>query len=75
MCIRDRDTGDIILKAKMSIGINDTTGEVYHKLMHLGAQTLVKALEMCIRDSHGIDQNSPDPGFNRLPMIIIFNII
>ena len=40
------DTGDIILKAKMSIGINDTTGEVYHKLMHLGAQTLVKALDL-----------------------------
>ena len=39
------DTGDIILKAKLPIGIDDTTGEVYHKLMQFGAQTLVTALD------------------------------
>lgn len=39
------DTGDIIAKAKTPIGLNETTGDVYQRLMKLGAITLIKALD------------------------------
>lgn len=40
------DTGDIILRERLPIDINDTTGDVYLKLKKLGAQTLIKALDL-----------------------------
>lgn len=39
------DTGNIIAQAKTPIGEDDTTGEVYHRLMHLGAELLLKTLQ------------------------------
>ncbi len=39
------DTGNIISQAKTAIGENDTTGEVYYRLMNLGAELLVKTLK------------------------------
>lgn len=38
------DTGKIIFQEKISIGENDTIGEVYEKLMNIGAQLMVKTL-------------------------------
>lgn len=40
------DTGEIILQQRMSIGENETAGEVHDRMMHLGAQTVVKTLEL-----------------------------
>ncbi len=39
------DTGDIIKIAKMPIGDDDTTGEVYNEMCVLGAKTLVEVLD------------------------------
>ena len=38
------DTGDVLLQARTPIGPDETTGEVYARLMRLGAETLVEAL-------------------------------
>ena len=38
------DTGNVLLQAKTPIGPDETTGEVYERLMRLGAATLVEAL-------------------------------
>lgn len=38
------DTGDILFKASTSIGENDTTGDVYERLMHLGAEVALKSV-------------------------------
>lgn len=40
------DTGEIILQEKMSIGDNETAGEVHDRMMHLGAETVVKTLDL-----------------------------
>ena len=38
------DTGAVLLQARTPVGPDETTGEVYERLMHLGAETLVEAL-------------------------------
>jgi methionyl-tRNA formyltransferase len=38
------DTGDILYKASTPIGENDTTGDVYERLMHLGAEVALKSV-------------------------------
>ncbi len=40
------DTGDMILKKKISIGENETAGELHDKLMALGAEVLSETLEL-----------------------------
>ena len=40
------DTGDMILKVCTSIGENETSGELYDRLAHLGAQCLSDTLRM-----------------------------
>lgn len=42
----DIDTGNIILQEKIDIGDDDTAGDVHDKLMYLGADLVVKTLEM-----------------------------
>ncbi|MGI9191472.1 MAG: methionyl-tRNA formyltransferase [Chitinophagaceae bacterium] len=39
------DTGDILLQEKLPIGPSETTGELYERMMHLGAHLLVKTLQ------------------------------
>jgi methionyl-tRNA formyltransferase len=39
------DTGDILLSTKISIGINETAGELHDRMKDAGAQTLVKTLQ------------------------------
>lgn len=39
------DTGDILLQDTCSIGPNETTGQLYQRMMHLGAKLLVKTLK------------------------------
>lgn len=40
------DTGDVILQEKMPIGENETAGEVHDRLMQLGAETVLKTVQL-----------------------------
>ena len=40
------DTGDMILKEKVSIGENETTGELWNRLSRIGGELLVKTLKL-----------------------------
>ncbi len=40
------DTGEIILQDRMTIGPNETAGEVHDRMMHLGANAVVRTLEL-----------------------------
>lgn len=40
------DTGDMILKEKISIGENETTGELWNRLSKIGGELLVKTLKL-----------------------------
>lgn len=40
------DTGDMILKEKVSIGENETTGELWDRLSKIGGELLVKTLKL-----------------------------
>lgn len=40
------DTGDIILQESTPIGENETTGDVYNRLMEIGAKLVTKTLDM-----------------------------
>lgn len=42
----DIDTGNIILQEKIAIGDDDTAGDVHDKLMYLGADLVVKTLDL-----------------------------
>jgi methionyl-tRNA formyltransferase len=53
------DTGKIILQREMSIGPNETTGEVHDRMMELGAQVLVETLALIEQGSaKGQDQQT-----------------
>ena len=43
------DTGDLLLQRSLGIGPDETTGEVYERLMRLGAETLVEAVALIAR--------------------------
>jgi methionyl-tRNA formyltransferase len=40
------DTGDVLLTYRFSIGEDETAGEVHDKMMQIGAETLLKSVEM-----------------------------
>jgi methionyl-tRNA formyltransferase len=40
------DTGNIILQEKIAIGEEETTGELYERLMHLGARKVLETVEL-----------------------------
>ncbi|MCP3930515.1 MAG: methionyl-tRNA formyltransferase [Bacteroidetes bacterium] len=40
------DTGDIVIQEKMPIGENETAGEIHDKMMHLGAETVLKTVNL-----------------------------
>ncbi len=40
------DTGNIIMKRSMSIGMDETTGDVYARMMILGAEVVVETVKM-----------------------------
>ena len=45
------DTGEIILNDKATIGKNETAGELHDKLMHLGADLVIKTVKLIQKDS------------------------
>lgn len=40
------DTGNVILQQSCTIGPNETAGELHDRLMHLGAETVLKTVQM-----------------------------
>ncbi len=52
------DTGEVIEQRKVSIGENETVGELYERLMHLGTETVLSTLEKISSGSYqSIDQS------------------
>src|SRR5213075_3109068 len=45
------DTGNILLQEKISIGENETAGEMYDKLKILGAELLIKTIRSIVDGS------------------------
>lgn len=55
---KEIDTGKVIEQAKVEIGINETVGELYYRLMHLGAETMLSTVEKIAKgDLEAIDQS------------------
>ena len=52
------DTGDMILKEKVSIGEEETTGKLWERLSKLGAQLLVQTLEKIQNAAHEINNSN-----------------
>jgi len=50
------DTGDLLLQKRLSIGPNETTGEVYERLMTLGSEALVESITLI---AQGKTQGTP----------------
>jgi methionyl-tRNA formyltransferase len=55
---KEIDTGKIIQQEKISIGENETAGELHDRLMELGAVTTVSTVDLILKDeAQGIEQN------------------
>ena len=61
------DTGDMILKEKVKIGEDETTGELWDKLSKVGAKLLVETLEKIERGIAPREKQRED--FNLAPML------
>ena len=54
------DTGNIIQQEIMGIGDNETTGEVYERLMHHGSDTLLKAVDLIASEKYILKEQNDD---------------
>ncbi|MTI88650.1 MAG: methionyl-tRNA formyltransferase [Balneolaceae bacterium] len=54
------DTGNIILQRKISIGENETTGDVYERLKNEGSELLLKAVNAIEADNFKLSQQDDD---------------
>ena len=61
------DTGDMILKEKVEIGENETTGELWERLSKIGAELLVKTLEQVENGTAPREKQGED--FSLAPML------
>lgn len=61
------DTGDMILKREVTIGEEETTGELYDRLAKVGADTLIDTLKL-IEEGNVKREKQPDD-FTYAPMI------
>ncbi len=48
------DTGSIIDQTKVSIGINENVGELYHRLMNTGADLVVSTVDKIEKDNYSL---------------------
>ncbi|PWH86901.1 methionyl-tRNA formyltransferase [Brumimicrobium oceani] len=62
------DTGQTLLSDKLSIGENETAGELHDRMMVLGAQTVVNTVEL-IRLGNAQPQPQPDRDLKSAPKI------
>ena len=61
------DTGDMILKEEVSIGENETTGELWEKLSKIGGELLVKTLDLIEKGNAPREKQGDD--FTIAPML------
>lgn len=61
------DTGDMILKEKIDIGKEETTGEIWGKLAKIGGETLVKTLKLIEEGKAPREKQGED--FTMAPML------
>lgn len=61
------DTGDMILKRKVEIGEDETTGELWDRLSDIGADLLVETLEVIEKGEAPREKQGPD--FTMAPML------
>lgn len=61
------DTGDIILKEKVDIGDDETTGELWERLSKLGGQALVKTLKKI--ENGTVTREKQGEDFSMAPML------
>lgn len=54
------DTGGIVHQATTPIGADETTGDVYHRLMHLGAEALHDAVEKIWKGKYALREQSDE---------------
>ena len=54
------DTGDMILKEKVQIGDNETTGELWNRLSLIGAKLLVETVKRIEDISKNIESSNPE---------------
>ena len=61
------DTGDMILKEKVEIGEDETTGELWDRLSKIGANLLIKTIEMIEKGTAPREKQGDD--FTMAPML------
>ena len=61
------DTGDVIMEERVTIGENETTGELWDRLSKIGADLLVKTIESIEAGTHSRKKQSND--YSLAPMI------
>lgn len=64
------DTGDMLLKAEVAIGPEDTAGKLLDRLSHVGADLLIETLQKlkagnCPREKQNEDEMTYDPMLNK----------
>lgn len=62
------DTGDMLIKAEVEIGINETAGELHDKLSALGADVLEKTIEALLKGELAPEKQNHDL-FTYAPML------
>lgn len=72
------DTGKYLVQRSVSVGPNETTGDIYYKLMHTGAELLVAATETIKNGSYALipqddSKASPAPKLFQNDCIIDFD--
>lgn len=63
------DTGNIILQEKLNIGDRETAGELHDRMMILGAQLVVKTLQVIQEGKYTLNEQHPEPGMPHAPKI------
>lgn len=66
---KEIDTGKIIQQATVNIGVNETVGELYERLMHLGANVMHDTLLNIDEGKKGAKSQEMEPHFNSAPKI------
>ncbi|QCX32217.1 methionyl-tRNA formyltransferase [Caloramator sp. E03] len=62
------DTGDMLLKETVEIGENETAGELHDRLMGIGAELLIKTLEM-LENNMIVPEKQDDSKSSYAPML------
>lgn len=63
------DTGAIIFQEQTSILPNETAGELHDKLMHLGADLILKTIQALEKGSLAVVKQTTGPGLKKAPKI------